>query len=369
MLPALLVGALVGAVVVVLALRRGPREAAEQKANRPSHAPAKAADAAPRAPDTGRIIVNGWDIEICLVADREDIMLGEPIYLSFMVRNHSDQDLQLTEGGDYRNRLGRPESYSVTAFDEDGKPVPQPDAGQTMGGMLVPHKIPSKGSYVNKLFLPNWAAFNDVGGYLIVCRRTLNLTEHTPGKSDSKAKRLAVDVQASTRIKVVRPDKRRLGERIAALAETMLGENHDAAEEATRALAHVDDERVIEHFIKAIETKGYSIKFNALGALVKFDSSLALEGLKKGMSDENNNIRHTTAVALSRSAHPKAKGLLLSMRQDAYEGVRLTVVHALSKMKSPEAESMLKSMTRDPSTMVSGEAQRYLKEHASQTAK
>jgi len=68
--------------------------------------------------------VNGAPIEVSLLPEKSVIMLGEQIHLSFIVRNLSGTNLQFSEGGDYRNRLGRPESYDVRAVRSDGKQVP-----------------------------------------------------------------------------------------------------------------------------------------------------------------------------------------------------------------------------------------------------
>jgi len=62
------------------------------------------------------------------------------MYLSFTVRNVSDNNLQSLQGGDYRNRFGRPESYSVTVVDQHGKALPvldaRSEAGYEMAGGL-----------------------------------------------------------------------------------------------------------------------------------------------------------------------------------------------------------------------------------------
>src|SRR5262249_57702937 len=71
--------------------------------------------------------VNGAPIEVSLLPEKSVIMLGEQIHLSFIVRNLSGTNLQFSEGGDYRNRLGRPESYDVRAVRSDGKQVPKPE--------------------------------------------------------------------------------------------------------------------------------------------------------------------------------------------------------------------------------------------------
>lgn len=265
--------------------------------------------------------------------------------------------MQLIEGGDYRNQLGRPESYSITAVREDGKVVANPDAGQSMGGERGPQKIPARDSFVRKLFLPNWARFEEPGQYTITCKRTLNISQYTPGRWDENEKTFDVDVEVSTKIKVTLPDKNKMGEVIVTLGNAMFGDDYDNSERAARALAYVNDERAIEYLIKAIDTSRYGLKFTAIGALSKFNNDLVLQGLKKAMTTKAgdigntttdavastlaDNIRNAAACALAKSKHPEAISLLLSMCKDKNYGVRITVLHALGRMDSAELLLML----------------------------
>ena len=41
-----------------------------------------------------------WPMEVTVVADQPVIMLGEPTWLSFTVRNLSEENLQILVGGD-----------------------------------------------------------------------------------------------------------------------------------------------------------------------------------------------------------------------------------------------------------------------------
>ncbi|MFY0542095.1 hypothetical protein [Nannocystis pusilla] len=69
--------------------------------------------------------------------DRWTLRQGEPLYLTFQVRLVAGEPLVLIEGGDYRNRLGRPESYALSAFDvERGRSLPIRDAGPQLGGVV-----------------------------------------------------------------------------------------------------------------------------------------------------------------------------------------------------------------------------------------
>jgi len=178
-------------------------------------------------------------------------------------------------------------------------------------------------------------------------------------------------------LKAPRLNHASIGELIEELGIQMLGKDAAASVRAARSLSMVEDERVIPWYLKAMDTNSYSLKFRALDRLAMFKSDEAFRGLKKAMATQGpdigncttealaagsaSNIRHAAAGALSRSQHPDAKRLLLSMWNDPYDGVRITVLHALGKMDSEESLELLRRMAKDADETVRNEAKRYLK--------
>ena len=306
--------------------------------------------------------VYGYEIQTRLVPDKTTVMLGEPIYVSFIVENHSEQDLDVLVGGDYRNRLGRPESFSVTVQGEDKRHVPQPDAGPGMGGLLGPEQIPAGGNYAFRLFLPNWTTFQEVGNYTMAASRILSLRKHTSELWNLLEVGPQVQAEASTKIRVVPLDEVKMGNIIDRLGGAMFSKYINEREEATRALDYIQDERVIPYFVRASETNRYGLKFNSLHALSKFDSESAFVALRNGLETEGEdiNIYLSAAGALAMSPYPDAIPYLLSKREHPCEGVRMTILHALGEMKPDEAIPILQEMTHDKSESVSAEAKRYL---------
>lgn len=317
--------------------------------------------------------VGGRTVEVALSADKPSVMLGEPVYLSFEVRNLSGEDLQVMVGGDYRNALGRPESFRVEVVGEDGRAVPQPDAGMGMGGLSSGQKIPAGGKYVFKLFLPHWATFDAPGEYTISCRRSLSLAEYGADFSDKAAWR-SVDVEAATKVRVTPRDDAALGEVIESWAgELSQGmsakenyvENSARASRAVKALAAIDDPRTVKHLTAVMESDSGSfdgLKFEASRALARYETGAALAALKAAATDKDDNVRHAVANALSAGKHAGAFDQLLSMRRDSNYAVRLTVVHALGKKNSDESAALLRVMAGDENEMVRREALRYLNE-------
>ncbi len=330
---------------------------------------------------TSRVIcetytVDGFEIRTRLVPDKTSIMLGEPVHVSFIVENHSAQDLQVLVGGDYRNRLGRPESFSVTVQGEDKRHVPQPDAGPGMGGLLGPEQIPAGGNYAFRLFLPNWTTFQEVGNYTMAASRILSLRKHTSELWNLLEVGPQVQAEASTKIRVVPLDEAKMGNIIDRLGSAMFSKYIYESEEATDALDYIQDERVIPYFVRAFETNGARKKSIALRALSKFNTESAFAVLQKGFETQAEDldrithgefavqrteaIHHTAAGALARSPHPSVIPYLLSKRWHPYEGVRMTILHALGEMQPVKAIPILQEMTHDESERVSAEAKRYL---------
>lgn len=328
--------------------------------------------------------VDGYEIQTRLVPDKTTIMLGEPAYVSFIVENHADHDLQVLVGGDYRNGLGRPESFTVTVQGEGNRHVPQPDAGPGFGGLLGVEKIPAGGNYAFRLFLPHWATFQEVGNFTMVASRILSLRKHTSGLWNLMEVGTQVQTKASTKLRVVLLDEVKMGNiidrlgsamfrtfvkesEIEGLDDAMVGEYVrkfvNRSKEAFHALDYIQDERAIPYFLKALEPNSHGLKSSALRALSKFNNESAFMALRKELEreGEDNNIYLAAAGALARSPHPSAIPYLLSKRQHPFEGVRMEVLHVVGEMNPEEAIPILKEMVHDKSEKVGTEAKRYLK--------
>jgi hypothetical protein len=322
------------------------------------------------------ISVEGKRVGITLVPEKPVIMLGEPGALIFTVNNLSDAPLYLEVGGDYRNRLGRPDSFKVSVKGAYGVPVQQPESGFNMGGIGGLEEIPVKGNYSFRLFLPHWAQFEAPGTYSISVRRKLVMTS-VKGPYRQRKEMIVTEVEAVTSIQIGSQDPDEMGKIIDSLGTSMISDrNSEVSESATRRLAAIQDERVIPWFARAFGLREYGLKFSALSVLAKFNQVEAFNVLKAGMDTKGvdldgatnpelanqlaDNIRHAAAVGLSRSPYPGAKAFLISQRKDTSMGVRITILHILGQMPREEALPILEEMSQDQDTRVGNEAKRYI---------
>ncbi|RPI61776.1 MAG: HEAT repeat domain-containing protein [Planctomycetaceae bacterium] len=162
---------------------------------------------------------------------------------------------------------------------------------------------------------------------------------------------------------------------IQALSADIFGKNYSATEKALRLLSLIDDPCVIPVYLKAMDTNISDMKMAALDHLSQFKDDQALEGIKKGMTTQGDDIancstpgvaaqsadsiRYSAAIALSRSPHPNAKKLRLSFQNDPSSAVRSRVLQTFAKENTDESRELLEKMTHDPNDSIRDEALRY----------
>lgn len=318
--------------------------------------------------------VLGVKLDVTAAPEAKEYMLGEPGYVQFKVCNPSDRVLWMELGGDYRNRLGRPNSFRVEVVGPDGKKVFQPDAGFDMGGISYQVKLPPKGEGSVDLFLPHWATFEKPGQYTMTVRRKLTIVERNAA-GNALAKSGSVEVSATATVTIVAADRAKMGDLIARLGRQMVAEQGEYYG-ASRMLTAIHDDRVVPHFVALTKLPHQGPRETACRPLGRYNSDEAFEALKgllkttaADVRDGSTtlelaessaaNVRDSAAHALSLSPHPKAVPFLMTLAGDPNDGVRRTVLHKAFELKTAEAKAIIRQMTADQSALIRGEAKRY----------
>ncbi len=314
---------------------------------------------------------DGHDFSVSLKADKPTIMLGETTFLFFEIKNLSDTRLSFGDGGDYRNNIGRPDSYRVTVVRDDGKSVPQPKVTFSTGGLYGSQPVPVGGSYVRKLFVPHWATFEEPGTYTVTVTRTLGITGKEPSlRFFGDDKTPSITTKATTSLTVIKTEDERLGAVIRDTGTRMLNESdRDATRDYLQLLEFIKDLRTITYWIKAVHI--YSLEPNADAfhrfaqtprVLATYDAPEAWAELKSAMKSKSDKVRLDVADALSSSSNEQALSLLLTMQDDPYWFVRLRVAQRLNKEKGDAATAVLLKLLNDQNQDVWESAERALKE-------
>lgn len=344
-----------GALLICCNVAAQPQLAPGAAAASTSARPGRTSDVAP--PASFLTQARGCALLVALRADKPRFVLGEPVFATFQVTTACDKTLSVLDGGDYRNKFGRAESYQLAATGAAGERVAVLDAGFQFGGIIGPLALSKGKPFEKRLLIAHWIDFPRPGVYRLTVDKTLHVGEAmTPDEKD----KTAIAVSVSTSVEVLPAAAEKIGAVIEALGRQLALDDERASSEAERAMLMIHDERVVPHFATLLAGPNASHRMAALWGLRPFASDEALAAIVKALSV--GGLRVAAAQALAENPHPMAWSSLWALRSDADDNIRLTVLHRLAKRDEPDTQARLRDFVRDPSAVIQGEAQRYLRE-------
>jgi len=98
--------------------------------------------------------------------DKKQYYFGEPCQVEFILRNTDDKEISYSFGGDYRG-ANRALRFRVQALDADGKPVPDADPTDCMGGLGGVNSLKPREEWRQKLWPLDYLRLTKPGKYTI----------------------------------------------------------------------------------------------------------------------------------------------------------------------------------------------------------
>lgn len=228
--------------------------------------------------------IDGSPVRITLVAEKPEILLGEPAFVRLVMGNPSDKPLYFMNGGNYRNNFGRDDNYQISAKDDKGVPVNVPKTTFSAGGLMGFIPIPAHGSYTLDFFLPHWAPFEHEGSYAISLATHMQFSRE--GDITKNSPQFPLDVALQTDLKVASPDARKLGEIIDSWDKTLATmKPHDSTPAqipALKKISTITDPRAVPTLARLAVKPFYQT--DAIEALAKFPTEDAVAALKTALS-------------------------------------------------------------------------------------
>lgn len=297
------------------------------------------------------------EVLVSLVADKTRFLVEEPVYITLRFTSQCEKALYILDGGDYRNRFGRANSYQFEVLSPSSARLPILDPGPEFGGISGPRQVGKSKSFEKRLLLAHWVTLTAPGKYQVKVSKTIEIGEqNTPNEAD----KTKVPVSLAQEVEVLPNNPIARSAMIDAWGKALVVDNSDRAHEAERALAMIQDEQVLRYYAEVFDGDNEGIKNSVLFALRNYPNEKAIELLHKALSQEHHKL--SAAQALSENTHPKAWDYLWAARGDNEMNIRLTVLHALAKRKDPDAVEKIKAFLKDPAEIIRKEAERYLRE-------
>ncbi|WP_434415953.1 HEAT repeat domain-containing protein [Nannocystis pusilla] len=303
------------------------------------------------------------ELAVSVAPDRWTLRQGEPLYLTFQVRLVAGEPLILIEGGDYRNRLGRPESYELAAIDvERGRSLPIRDAGPQLGGVVSGRRLTGDRPFRRRLLLAHWVRFEAAGAHRIVIAKQLRCAEEPWSAESLRRPAAEIGVQVSTTLAVQPPDRAALGSVIDELGRQTLSADDTVWREAEQALATVEDSRVVSHYVRLLRHPGER-PFVALKRLSRHGTDEALHALGQALASPAYRS-YEVVLGLGANPHPGALELLWSFRRDEAANIRLAVLQGVFQRRPADCIERMRRFLDDPEPSVREEARRLVAELA-----
>lgn len=308
---------------------------------------------------------------VSLTLDSDRVMLSEPSYAEIVF--HGSPEVEVEMAWMARNGLGRPSNYALAFVDQSGTTLAIPDAGLEFGGQSWIAKVGERPTK-QRLFLPNWVVALRPGRLTLTARTTVR------ARAGSSAGWQEVEVALAIPIEVTADDDAALGALIETIATAAKSDDWETSHEAIRRLAAIDDPRTLEHWLAIIELPDYERRFAAIRELASMTDERAFAAVVRASRTKPEELprdRYTTEElraesagqlrvvaiqALAASDRPEAIAAILDLETDPHDSVRLIVCQRAAKLDDARALPILKRMAKDPSTLVRGEAERFLRE-------
>jgi hypothetical protein len=273
------------------------------------------------------------------VPDASRIIVGEPIFLTFVVSNRTDQPFQFSFFGD--------SNFRIAATNAAGIPIRNrhPGWGGDGGGSSV--SVLRGKAYNERVLLDNWCGFDRPGEYTVTCRY---LFPNYPNGNTF----LAPSIVTVFKLTVLPTDPNRITEIIKTWGHVV--ETNGSLHEAAQALAEINDPRTIP-FLAVLVMKDSDINYIAADALARFTNNLAaadaLTSALKNGGEFNIYVPQIASTAL-RNFHQtdRAARTLLPGLTNSDANVRIQTARAVSWTGSGLAFAPLCALLKDETNTV-----------------
>ncbi len=261
---------------------------------------------------------------------KAQLVLGEPLKVTFTVENLGPTNFEFWFGGDYRG-TGRHDRFKITATNEIGESLPDPIAHpMDFGGMMWPVNLRPGQLFTNDIDLTAFRVLDKAGFYIVNCSFAFAESAHQERQTNPVVNttfKLTILERTSERVAIVLDE-------LTAKVRTLGGE---ALGETLALMARFGKEDAVPRLV-ALATNGPSeVRAAAIGVLPLVPTDASLEVAVRALQDSDAVVAAAAANSLAVMEKPRAVDALLSALPRVKPPVSEAIVIALGTSKSPRA--------------------------------
>jgi HEAT repeat protein len=281
---------------------------------------------------------NGASIAAGFVPDSSRVIVGEPLFLTFVASNRTDKPFEFC-------RVNT-EIFSFTATNAAGIPVKQSFFHAMDGNgfdskvTVEPHKV-----FAARLFLNSWFEFNEPGDYTVTCRCKFGRC-FTRTNSFESFDQPIITVFKMT---VLPSDSKHVTEIINHWAKAV--ETNGPLDEAAQALAEFNDPRIIPPLATLVNKNANN--YVAVNALARFTNDAAADALAVVLKNGEDYEAGVAKAAIVKSKQAdRIVNLFLPEFKNADAQIRIRNARAASWTGSEFAFAPLCALLNDETNIV-----------------
>ncbi len=341
--------------------------------------------------------VHGDKFEVTLIPEKTTFLIGEPIRLTYVIKNLSHREIDMTIGSQPFSSPDRTGFRFMAKRDDGLKVLPPPGPRWNIGDVvqgttrLAAGESSSVYRFLPQLFTMSTLSsfspsekyglhFRQPGRYTLVCHNELAVYRNLL-LDDIKSDEITTQTTAVlTILPANREAMAKVIEGLGRMATTDLGKSDDippAVQQATDSLNAIEDTRVIPWAVKMFHMSAFDRKSEAIDILSKFNDPIAFKTMQAGLTVKGTellnyattqeqkegakSLRAHAVYALGYSPYPRALAVLKTFVHDPDEEVRQYLTWTLTENKEPvRVRPLLLEMVHDPNKDIRNQVSSYL---------
>ncbi|MCI0462902.1 MAG: HEAT repeat domain-containing protein [Gemmataceae bacterium] len=267
--------------------------------------------------------------EAGFVPNKSEAVVGEPLRITFQMKNVGKQEFSYWFGGDYRF-TGRHDRFRVRAFDSDGNLQPDPRGDIRGNGITSPRPVKPGQTARHVLRLGDYRTLSKPGEYTVSCSFTV------VGGPSPEAPLFTVDT--TFRVKLLPRTEENVGRALRALVEEVRRSKDDDLNRLIEGICSFAGERAIPDLVAFTTEKDRWRHVAALGGLARFTTPDAVKTVLRSAQDKDFDVRLAAMRALGQMKTEAAvEGLLARLPHEKTQTSVTVLLRALGETKSARA--------------------------------
>ncbi len=266
---------------------------------------------------------------------KAQLVLGEPLQLTFRVENLGPGHFAFVFGGDWQP-TGRHDRFKITVMGADGNVLPDPRATQfELGGMARQVRLTPGQSFSNIINLLDFRTIEKPGEYSVKCSFAFD------SRWTAKKDQTNPVVSASFQLSILERTPERVLQVLDELVAKVQASRGKELAEILGLVARFGGEDAVPPLGQFATHGTTEQRVASLGALSLIPADESLEILLKGMNDPDTAIRIAAVGALGVIQMPRAVDALIMALPGQQSPVAKALLRALGTCKSERALPVL----------------------------